>query len=450
MQYINKLKTALLLMALVAAPMAPCQEQWSLDQCITYAIEHNIRLKQKQLGIEATRNDLRQSRLGLLPSLNAGLNQSFRFGRSVDPLTYEFTTENSKGASFYVFSDAELFRGFEQINAIQKNRIDLERNLQELEQARNDLSLEITRLFLQILFNEELYQVVIQQRDISVQQVDRTRKLVDAGTMTRGDQLEIQAQLAMEELNVVNVKNQLDLSYLELAQLLDLPSAEDFRIRRPELTTYLIDEPFDSNETVYQSALTYLPQIRVAELNLRSLEKELSLAEGRKSPRLTMSSAYGTGYSDRLRDYQTGLVMPLRDQLDFTSQASLGFGLNIPVFNSWKAQMAVRNARLGLENGKYQLELARNQVRKEIQQSSADAAAALNRYRATEQTVAALEEAFRYTGQKYDVGLLTSLDFNVAKNNLTRARSELLQAKYHYLFNRRILDFYRGIPIDLR
>jgi outer membrane protein len=163
-----------------------------------------------------------------------------------------------------------------------------------------------------------------------------------------------------------------------------------------------------------------------------------------------MSASYGTGYSDRLKDFQTGKVMSLRDQLDFTSQTSLGFGLNVPIFNGWNTQTGIRNARLSLANGQYQLELTRNQLLKEIQQAFADANASLNKYKATEKSVQALEEAFRYAEQKFNVGLLTSLDYNVAKNNLTKARSELLQAKYNYIFNIKILDFYRGIPIDLR
>ncbi len=139
------------------------QEFWSLDRCINYAVENNIQLRQQSLLSEAARNNLNQSKIGLLPSLNTGINQSFRFGRSVDPLTYEFTTENSKGASFYVASDLDLFRGLQNFNTIQKNRIDLEKNLKDLEKAQNDLALNITRLFLQILFNEELYEITSQQ-----------------------------------------------------------------------------------------------------------------------------------------------------------------------------------------------------------------------------------------------------------------------------------------------
>ncbi|OFY45757.1 MAG: hypothetical protein A2X22_05130 [Bacteroidetes bacterium GWF2_49_14] len=426
------------------------EEPWTLTRCITYALDNNISLKQQALSVDAAKNNLAQSKIGLLPSVNSGISQSFRFGRSVDPLTYQFTTENSKGASFYTSSDLDLFRGLQNFRTIERNRLDLTKNLTDLEKAKNDLSLGIARMFLQVLFNEELHEIAVQQYEITRQQVDRTRKMVDAGSLPKGDLLEIQAQLATEELNEVNAKNQLDLSYLDLAQLLDLKNPENFRIQRPTFEAIRVLDNLGSIDGVYQSALNTLPQIRSAELGLKSLQKDLQISRGRRSPTLSMSASYGTGYSDRLKDFVTGETMVLRDQLDFTSQTSLGFNFNVPIFNGWSTQTGIRNARLSVANGKYNLELAQNQLLKEIQQAFADANASLNRFRATEKSVQALEEAFRYADQKLNVGMLTSLEYNVAKNNLTRARSELLQAKYNYIFNTRILDFYRGIPIDLK
>jgi len=442
--------TGIALAAMLVLPVQGQDEPWTLNKCITHALENNIRLKQQSLGVEVAQNTLIQSKLSLLPSVNSGLSQSFRFGRSVDPLTYEFTTENSKGASFYTSADLDLFRGFQNWNTIERNKLDLEKNLKDLDKARNDLSLNITRMYLQILFNEELYEIALQQADITRQQVDRTRKLVEAGSLPKGDLLEIQAQLSSEDLNVVNAKNQLDLSYLDLAQLLDIRDPETFRISRPLFETFRVLDNLEGVDGIYQSALNTLPEISSAKLGLKSLEKDLQIARGRLSPTLSMSSSYGTGYSDRLKDFLTGETMALRDQLDFTSQTSLGFSMNIPLFNGWSTQTAIRNARLSVASGKYDLELVQNQLLKEIQQVYADATASLKQYRATEKSVLALEESFRYADQKYNVGMLTTLDYNVAKNNLTKARSELLQAKYNYIFNTRILDFYRGIPIDLK
>ena len=442
--------SALMLVVLVNGPVS-AQEPWTLTGCISYAYENNIRLKQQSLGVDVARNNLEQSKIKLLPSLNSGASQSFRFGRSVDPLTYQFTTENSTGASVYASAEIELFKGLQNWNTIQRNQLDLKKNLTDLDKAKNDLALNIARLYLQILFNEELHDISVQQLNITRQQVDRTRILVDAGSLPKGDYLEIQAQLANEELNEVNSRNQLNLSYLDLAQLLDLKDPEKFRVQRPTFESIKVMDNLGSADEVFQSASITLPEVKSAEFGLQSLEKDLLIARGRLSPSLSMSSSYGTGYSDRLKDLlDPTQVMALKKQLDFTSQTSVGFNLNIPIFNGWSARTGIRNARISVANGKYQLEIVRNQLLKEIQQAFADATASLERFKATTKSVSALEEAFRYAEQKFNLGMLTSLDYNVAKNNLTKARSELLQAKYNYIFNTRILDFYRGIPIDLK
>ncbi len=441
---------ALMLVILFQEPAA-AQEPWTLTGCIEYAFQNNIKLKQQALGVDVARNNLNQSKLNLLPSVNSGMSQSFRFGRSVDPLTYQFTTENSTGASVYVSGGLELFKGLENWNTIQRNQIDLKKNLTDLDKAKNDLALTIARYYLQILFNEELHDITIQQVNITAQQVNRTRIMVDAGSLPKGDLLEIQAQLANEELNEVNSRNQLTMSYLDLAQLLDLKNPETFKVQRPTFEGFTVQDNLGTVDAVYQSAIITLPQIKSAELDLQSLEKSLLIAKGRLSPSLSLNTSYGTGYSDRLKDLMDPtVVMSLKKQLDFTSQKSVGFSLNVPIFNGWSAKTGINNARISVLNGKYQVEVAHNQLLKEIQQAFADATASLEKFKATSKSVSALEEAFRYAEQKFNVGLLTSLDYNVAKNNLTKARSDLLQAKYNYIFNTRILDFYRGIPIDLK
>jgi outer membrane protein len=441
---------AALMLVIMFGSRVSAQEPWTLTGCISYAYENNIRLKQQALGVEMARNTLSQSKLGLLPTLNSGVSESFRFGRSVDPLTYQFTNENSTGASAYVSTGMDLFQGFQNWNTIQRNQIDLKKNLVDLDKAKNDLALNIARLYLQILFNEELHDIAVQQLNITTQQVNRTRIMVEAGSLPKGDLLEIQAQLANEELNEVNSRNQLTLSYLDLAQLLDLKKPENFKIQRPTFESIKIQDNLGSVEEVFQSALLTLPQIKSAELDLQSLEKDLLIARGRQSPSLTMNSSYGTGYSNLRLDLLTHQPMTLKDQLNNNSQTSIGFSLNVPIFNGWSTRTGIKNARISVENGKYQLEITHNQLLKEIQQAFADATAALEKFKATSKSVSALEEAFRYVEQKFNLGMLTSLDYNVAKNNLTKARSETLQAKYNYIFDTRILDFYRGIPIDLK
>ncbi len=426
------------------------QEKWTLDRCISYAFDNNIRLKQQGLNIKIAENKLNQSKLELLPSLGAGASQTFRYGRSVDPLTYDFTTENSRGSSFYGSTEIGLFDGFRELNTIKRNKVNLGIILADFETAKNDLSLNITRLFLQILFNQELVQIAIQQVEVTKLQVKTTKRLADAGSLPQGDILEIQAQLAGEELKLVIAKNQLMLSLLELAQLLDLEDVDNFDIEKPGFENELVGKLHSSTKEIFASAIALMPNIKSAELMVEFYERDLSVKKGLLSPSLSMRGSWGSGYSDRILDFQTNNTMPFGKQIDFASTTSLGINLSIPIFNNFSYQTEIKNSKIALLNSSYQLQLAKNLLRKEIQQAMADASAALEKYNATEKTLTSLQEAFRYTEKKYSLGLLTSLDYNISKNNLFKAQSDLLQAKYNYIFNVKILDFYRGIPVELR
>ena len=426
------------------------QELWTLDECISYANENNIQLKQKDLSIDLAENDLLQSKMELLPNAGLGASQTYRFGRSVDPLTYEFTTENSKGSSFYGSTGVDLFKGFRTINTIRRDRLNLDMMLEAYKKAKNDLALNITRYYLQILFNKELREIAVEQVNVTELQVSKTERLVEAGELPKGDLLEIQALLAGEELNLVNANNQLKLSLLDLAQLLDINDVGNFDIVQPAFSNFVVEDIISDADEVYQSALMLMPQVKGAELNVKLFEKELAISKGWRSPSLSMNAAWGSGYSDRILDFQSGKIMPFRDQLEFASTTSLGLNLSVPIFSNLSALTDIKNKKIALLNVNYELEAVKNQLRKEIQQAAADAGAALEKYYATEKNLTSLQEAFRYTENKFSAGMLTSLDYNIAKKNLTKAQSDLLQAKYNYIFNLKILDFYRGLPVSFR
>ena len=435
---------------LIFPALCLAQDKWSLDRCIAHAYDNNIELKQQELNVKLAENRLLQSKVDLLPDLAAGAGQTYRFGRSVDPLTYEFTTENSKGSSFYGSSNIELFNGLRNLNTIKRNRLNLHVMLADYDRARNDLSLNITRLYLQILYNRELLEIAGHQVELTDLQLKTTQKLVNAGSLPQGDLLEIQAQKAGEELNMVNAKNDLSMSLLDLAQVLDLEDVESFDIESPSFIEGLIGSVELNSVEVYESALDMLPRIKSAELLVQYYQRNLEISKGAVSPKISMRASWGSGYSDQILDFQTNAIMPFRDQLDFASTTSVGINLEIPVFNNWAYRTDIKNSKIALMNSNYNLQLEKNRLRKEIQQAMADATASLEKYRATEKSLLSLEEAFTYTEKKYSAGLLTSLDYNLAKNKMAAAQSDLLQARYNYIFNIKILDFYRGIPVKLR
>jgi len=351
--------------------------------------------------------------------------------------------------------------------------------LQDVEKTKNDIALNITAAFLQILFNEELLAVAQKQLEITNMQVERTKKLVEAGSLAKGSLLEIQAQQASEELQVVNMENQIDISFLTLTQLLELESTENFEIENPNLPD--VDESVSLSKvsSIYQQGVSSLPQIKSAEFQLLSSEKALAISKAMYYPSLSLNASIYSGYSNNVQKsiFFTSLVesqlightaggeevwseeyssisqtyesYPFSDQVKDNAYKSLGFNLSIPIFNNWQVQTAVKNSKIALLNAEYNLELQKNVLYKEIQVAHTDAIAAQKKFISTKKAVTSIEESFRYTQQKFDVGLVNSVDYNVAKNQLSQTQSELLQSKYDYIFKTKILDFYNGKPIVL-
>lgn len=450
------------------------QEPWNLQQCVDYALEHNIQIKQAQINAEYNENLLDQSRFNRYPNLNANLGYGVSFGRALDPTTYEFTEDQTvHSLNPNISSSVTLFSGFQLKNTIEQNRFNLLAALQDLEKLKNDISLTIAGQYLQILFNSEILAVAREQLEVTNSQVTRTQALVDAGSVAKGTLLEIQAQLAADELSVINAENNLSISYLTLSQLLELDSVGNFSIVIPEITNISEENLLVPVDQIYREALEILPQIKAAEYGLRSAEKGLDIARGSGMPRLSLSASYGSGYSDS-RQQVTGsefasdtiptlggdaLVFssqnftfghyPLPDQLSDYRNTSLYATLSIPVFNRFMAKNNVKNAKLAVENSMLEEENQKKMLYKEIQQAYADAVAGLKKFRASEQAVVSMEESFKYTREKYEVGLVNAVDFNIAQNQLIMTQSELLRAKYDFIFKTSILSFYRGKPLSL-
>lgn len=430
------------------------QKIWKLEDCISYAFDNNLQIKQQVLNTRYNSNILLQSKIGLAPDFNAGIGGGISWGRALDQTTYEFT-ENQRIISMNsnISSSLTLFSGLQQYNTIKQNEFDLMASLQDLEKLKNDISLAIAAGYLQILFNSELLNIAKNQLEQTKMQVNRTSKLVDAGSLARGALLEIEAQAAAEELNIINASNQLDISYLTLTQLLDLDSVGDFQIEIPEFGEIADQEILLTVNSVFNNANAILPQIKSAEYQLSSSEKGLGIAKGSRSPSISLNGSYGTGYSDIRERYNpaTGQMetYPFANQMQDNISTTLTLGLRIPIFNGWTAGTSISNAKLNVMNYELALETARNNLYKEIQQAHADAVAARKKYLATQQALASMEESFMYTEQKFEVGLVNTVDYNAEKNRLTQTQSDLLQAKYDYIFKMKILDFYRGTPLTL-
>lgn len=480
----SKLLVSCLLLAMLITGMRSTYGQaevWPLEKCITYAIDNNIQVKQMELASEFNSNTLQQSKLGALPNLNAGATHSWSFGRALDETTYEFTKDQTvMSDNIYLSSSVTLFNGLQTLNTIKQSQYDLMASLQDVDKIKNDISLSIALAYLQILLNMELLEVTNNQLEITRLQITRTSQLVEAGSLAQGSLLEIQAQVAAEELQQVNAQNQLDISYLTLTQFLELDSVGNFKIEIPDLP--LPEEEFllESISEIYSDAERILPQVKSADYMLKSSEVGLNIAKGARSPRLSFTGSYGTRYSNILKQYSlvpgetsdpfpigtvegTGEIVnsfpqplvigdnyPFGNQFSDNATYGVQFNLTIPIFNGWQTNTMISNAKISVLNSKYNLESTKNILYKEIQQAFADAVASLKKYRASEKAVSSMEESFRYTEQKFNVGMVTSFDYNTAKNQLASTQSDLLQSKYEYIFTTKVLEFYRGWPLSLK
>ena len=450
MQQSKKYILLITIQLFIFAGLSFSQNVWTLEDCIMYAFENNIVIKQQVIATEYNANNLKQSKYGILPNLNAGANQGMSFGHSLDFTTYEFVDEKVSSTSMNVGSVVTLFSGLQQLNTIQQNEFNLKASLQDLEELKNSIALSIASYYLQILFNRELLGIAMNQHEITLQQVNRTAKLVEAGSLARGSLLEIQAQAAAEELNVINAENSLSLSYLDLIQTLDLDSVGDIEIIIPEFNDIVRDPIIITVGSVYNDALNVMPQIKGAEFKLKSAYERLSIAQGSRSPTITFNANWNTGYSDAVTNPREPTVnYTFQDQIADNSRTSLTLGLNIPVFNGWMVNTNISNAKLNVNDSQLQLETTKNNLYKAIQQAHADAVAARKRYLATEEALVSMEESFKYTEERFEVGLVNTVDYNTEKNRLTATQSDLLQTKYDYIFRMKILDFYRGIRIVL-
>ena len=439
-----------LLCLLVMSPAIQGQKIWTLEECINHAYANNLQIKRQQLLSKSAENNYLYARAQILPNANIGADYTYNQGRALNTETYEWTSDPFKDGSIGFESRMNLFSGLSNYNSILQSKYSLLSRVERVKELKNDITIHIAGAYLQILFNEELLKIAEEQLKVTQQQVAKNEKLVEVGNLSKGDLYEIQAQMAREKSVVTAARNDLGISYLTLAQFMDfeIHSLDEFKVLIPELgiEDANILRNFDS---VYNDALVVLPRIRAAEYNLMSFEKGLKAEIGTAFPSLNLRYAIGSFYNDKYSRPGTDEFYPWFDQLADKRRQIVTVGLNVPIFNRLYSQNRISNARINVMDARVGLDQTKQTLYKTIQQAYADARAALDNYDSNMETVKSMEEAFNYTEQKYNVGMVSSVDYNVAKNNLMRAQSDLLQAKYLYIFNTKILDFWAGKPITL-
>ena len=421
------------------------QKVWSLEECVKYAIENNIQIKQQFLQNEIQKNSLDLSKFQLLPNLNGQASHSYSFGRALDQSTYQFYNQTLQSDYFYVGGSMPVFNGLQYYNSIQKNKYQVLASQQDLQNISDNVGLNVALSYLQILLNKELVAANENQLNITLQQIEKTRKLVDAGSSPRGNLLQIEAQAAQEELSLITQKNLLETSVLTLTQLLELKTPAGFEVVVPEINVDPNAIVSGNIDDIYAIAEKNRPEIKSSELRLAASQYELKIAKGGRSPVISMNYSLNTRYT--YINNQTNA--PFKDQFKNNKNSAVGLSMNVPILNGWQVNKNISNSKLNVETSQYTLEGSKKQLYKNIQQAYTDAVAALKKFNVSIKAIASTEESFRYTEQKFNMGMVTPVDYNAAKTQLLKSQSDMAQAKYEFIFKTKVLDFYKGIPLKL-
>jgi outer membrane protein len=427
------------------------QQKWTLEQCIEYALRNNISIKTSELNTKSQEIKHQQAKNQRLPDLTGSYSQSLSYGQYLNSYNY-YQNGNSQSYSAGLSSSVNLFNGFQTKNTIAAQHFTLLAAIEDLKKAKESIAVNIASAYLQVLYNKELYQVALEQVALSDSEVIRYENMASLGKIPEGQVYETKAQLAQDKLSATQSLSTLQLSLLDLSQLLDLKEWSNFDIAIPEIDMTSVGLQISSADEVFDYVVANKSDIKSSEYRLKSSEKNLKVTEGALYPTLYLNANYSNSYipgSTKLNSSGAFVKANLGDQLSLNSRTSFGLSLNIPIFNRFDTENNIKLSKFAVESAKLDLESTKQTLYKEIQQAWFNATTALVKYNASVEAIKNTEEAFRFSEEKFNNGRATIYDYSEAKMKLATAKSNQLQAKYNYLFSVKILDFYKGASLHL-
>ncbi|MCL6523458.1 MAG: TolC family protein [Thermoflavifilum sp.] len=459
------------------------QQLWSLQQCVDYALTHNIQIQQAEIQKRLNQLILHQSQLSRLPNLSAGINNGFNFGRSIDPTTNQFINKQLYYLGGSVNMSVNLFSGLQKTHTIQANKFTLAASEQLERKMQNDVALNVATAYLQILLNTEQLRATRQQLALSQAQLENTRKQVMAGALPESNLADMQSQVASDSASLITAENNLLLSELQMKAILNMPAetpfAVDTQLNVDAIPLINLDEV--TPQQIYAEAIGIQPQILADSLTTLASKKQLAAARGALYPTVYLSGSLGSNYASTFTQYHIDTILvppfqigtvningqdykvnslpttqsvyqpyksPLGSQLRNNFNQSIGIGVNIPIFNGYTARTNVKRAELELFNQQLTTEQDKITLRQNIFQAYADARGAREQYRASIRAFDAARLAFDYAAKRYELGLINSVDYLTSQNNLFKARVNMITAKYNYVFKLKVLEFYQTLRVQ--
>ena len=458
-------------------------EKWTLKQCIDYALANSLAIQRSNYNVENSEVDLRQSKFARLPNINANLGYGYSWGRGLDPVSNNFVSQEIRSSNISGNASLPLYNGLTIQNTIKQNQRALAASEYDLAKSKNDLILNVANLFITVVFNKELVENAKYQLASSQQQLDRTRKQVAAGALAKSEELNLDAQVASNEVTVVQQENALAMSILQLKQALLIPASQGLDVEIPQIDPedLVIDQ---TRNEIFEIARETLPEMKSAEMRIQSSGFAVKASRGNLYPRLNLTAGVNTNYSSIQeaqfypdggfqfsdngegtpfayvnKDLTQGVysVQPtgsFRDSYLFTDQIkdniyrTLGFQLQIPIMNGYNARAGLQRSVIQNQQAKIDAEQTAQTLRQNVETAYNEAIASSKTYNSSLRQVQAREEAFRMMDQRYSAGAANSFEFQVSQNDLYQARTDLTRAKYDFILKKKVLDFYQGKPLE--
>jgi len=444
-----KRKTAGVLFLIFMGQLTMAQSSlWTFQQCLDTALKRNISINQSRLTNELNQVALAQSKANRIPNASANVNESFNFGKNVNPTTNAFVIQTYNSTNFGFGSSLILFNGLQNSRTIQQNSMIIEAGKYDIANIENNITLNITTAYLQVLFAYEILSAAENQVASTLSQVERTEKMVNAGKVPESNLFQIKSQYATDKLSIVNARSQLDLAKVTLLQLMEIPVIDSFDIIKPDFgdPAELI---LQSNQEIFRKALAVQPQIAGASIRTNSALLEIKISQGARWPRLNLSGNFNTNFAGSGR---TETSVNPGDQYFFPQLwdnigGSLGLGLSIPIYSNRSIKSNIERATINAMSAKLDEQNTKNQLRKSIEQAYTDLRSSMNKFFATKEQYNSSLVSYKNMETKYNVGMMTAIDYLIEKNNFFQAESKLIQSKYEYIFNTKILNFYQGQAI---
>ncbi len=415
-------------------------KKWTLQECVEYALKNNISVRQSELDLKLTEVDKSDAIGRFLPSANVTANHSWNVGLNQNPITGINQVLTTANTTFNASAQADIYKGMQNQLRFQRSKMAIIASQYQLKKMKDDISLNVANAYLQILFNRESLKVQQQQLQTDIQQSERSAQMLEGGLIPRGDLYDINATVELDRQKVIQAENQLLISKLSLAQLLQIEDFKTFDIADEDYAKEDSKVLMESPQAIFEKAKTTRSEIKLAQANLDLAEADVKIARRGYQPTLSAFYNFNTRFSSALPD-------PFWSQFTDYKGHTYGFQLSIPILNGFTTRNTVQRNKITFERTKLTFDQQNLDLERNVYTAFTDAQGALKAYDAAVSADQARAEALVYAKERYEVGLINVFDLNQAQTLSVNAQSEVLRAKYDFIFKVKILEFYFGIPI---